>query len=81
MTKHTTNECCHTGWKQQHTIYTEDIFRNHDNNPVVILHSRRTAPLKWKVVCGLSQVYFRSFSDAVEFCNSRGFRLVKAQVE
>ena len=52
-----------------------------ESNPVIILHSKHTAPLMWKVVCGFSQMYFRSFSEAVEFCNSRGFQLVKAQVE
>jgi hypothetical protein len=50
-------------------------------NPVVIMHSKQTDPLRWKVVYGFSQVFFRSFAEAVEFCNSRGFQLVKDQVE
>ena len=50
-------------------------------NPVVIMHSKETDPLRWKVVYGFSQVFFRSFAEAVEFCNSRGFQLVKDQVE
>ena len=50
-------------------------------NPVVIMHSKRTDPLRWKVVYGFSQVFFRSFADAVAFCNSRGFQLVKDQVD
>ena len=50
-------------------------------NPVVIMHSKGTDPLRWKVVYGFSQVFFRSFAEAVEFCNSRGFQLVKDQVE
>ena len=81
MTKHTTNGCCHTGWKRQRSIHTEDDAGMRESNPVIILHSKHTAPLMWKVVCGFSQMYFRSFSEAVEFCNSRGFQLVKAQVE
>ena len=50
-------------------------------NPVVIMRSKETDPLRWKVVYGYSQVFFRSLAEAVEFCNSRGFRLVKEQLE
>lgn len=50
-------------------------------NPVIIMESKRTDPLRWKVVYGFSQVFFRSFAEAVEFCNSRGFQLVKDQVD
>ena len=50
-------------------------------NPVVIMHSKQTDPLRWKVVYGFSQVFFRSFAEAVAFCNTRGFQLVKDQVE
>ena len=53
--------------------------RKHD--PVVIMKSRQNDPLNWKVVYGFSTVFIRSFADAVEFCNSRGFRLMKEQVE
>ena len=53
--------------------------RKHD--PVVIMKSRQDDPLNWKVVYGFSTVFFRSFAEAVEFCNSRGFRLMKEQVE
>ena len=49
--------------------------------PVIIMHSKRTTPLMWKVVYGFSEVFFRSFAEAVEFCNSRGFKIVKEQVE
>ena len=52
-----------------------------NDNPVIIMHSKRTAPLKWKVVYGFSTIFFRSFAEAVEFCNSRGFELVKEQVD
>ena len=51
-----------------------------EKNPVVIMPSRETAPLRWKVVYGFSQIFFRSFSEAAEFCNSRGFQLVKEQI-
>ena len=48
---------------------------------MIIMESKRTDPLRWKVVYGFSQVFFRSFAEAVEFCNSRGFQLVKDQVD
>ena len=50
-------------------------------NPVVIMHSKRTAPLTWKVVYGFSEIFFRSFAEAVAFCNTHGFEMVKEQVE
>ena len=50
-------------------------------DPVVIMRSKETDPLRWKVVYGFSRVFFRSLAEAVEFCNSRGFRLVKEQLE
>ena len=49
--------------------------------PVVISRSRKTAPLEWKVSFGFSQIFFRTFDEAVEFCNSRGMDKVKGQVE
>ncbi len=48
--------------------------------PVVIMPSRDTAPLRWKVECGFSRIFFRSFSEAVAFCDSRGFQMVKNQM-
>ena len=45
------------------------------------MRSKETDPLRWKVVYGFSRVFFRSLAEAVEFCNSRGFRLVKEQLE
>lgn len=50
-------------------------------DPVVIMRSKETDPLRWKVVYGFSRVFFRSLAEAVEFCNSRGFQLVKEQLE
>ena len=49
--------------------------------PVIISLSRKTAPLMWKVAYGFSQIYFRSFAEAVEFCTSRGMDIVKGQGE
>lgn len=57
------------------------IRTDREKHPVVIMHSKESDPLRWKVVYGFSQIYFRSFAEAVEFCKSRGFRLVKEQLE
>lgn len=48
--------------------------------PVIIMHTNRPDPMTWKVVYGFSSIFFRSFAEAVEFCNSRGFQIVKRQV-
>ena len=50
---------------------------NSKRDPVIIMKSRTTDPLSWKVVCGFSQVFFRTFEEAVAFCNSRGMRLLR----
>lgn len=49
-------------------------------NPVIVMRSKTVGALPWKVAYGFSQIYFRSFREAVEFCNSRGFQIVKEQV-
>ncbi|MCF0137553.1 MAG: hypothetical protein HUJ66_04220 [Oscillospiraceae bacterium] len=55
------------------------IARQRDGKPVFIMQSKHTTPLMWKVVYGFSTVFFRSFADAVEFCNSRGMELMLEQ--
>ncbi len=57
------------------------LRRNHRNEPVVIMCSKRDDPLRWKVVYGFSSIFFRTLAEAVEFCNSRGMELVKEQYE
>lgn len=57
-----------------------EIRSDRKQNPVVIMRCKRSDPLPWKVVFGFSQVFFRSFGEAVEFCNTRGFQLMKEQV-
>ena len=58
-----------------------EVRSGRDENPVVIMRCKRDDPLPWKVVYGFSQVFFRTFAEAVEFCNTRGFRLMKEQVD
>ena len=49
--------------------------------PVIIMHCKRDDPMRWKVVYGFSTVFFKTFADAVDFCNSRGMEIMKEQVE
>ena len=57
-----------------------EIRADKKNAPVIVMRSKGEAPLPWKVAYGFSQIYFRTFAEAIEFCNSRGFKLVKEQV-
>ena len=60
---------------------TVELREDSRKRPVMITRSVDTAPLSWKVVYGFSQVFFRTFAEAVEFCNSRGFKLIKQSAE
>lgn len=57
------------------------LRRTVKNGPVIIMKSKRDDPLRWKVMFGFSQVFFRTFAEAVEFCNSRGMKLAQEQYE
>jgi len=46
---------------------------------VLIMHSKKTAPMEWKVMYGFSSVFFRSFEEAVAFCTERDMELVKGE--
>ena len=45
-------------------------------NPVIIMRSRQNDPLRWKVVYGFSAVFFESFKEALDFCNSREMTMI-----
>lgn len=55
--------------------------KSRDGYPVIVMRGKNTAPLPWKVAYGFSEIYFRSFEEAIDFCNSRGMKLVKEQLE
>ncbi|MDO4648978.1 MAG: hypothetical protein Q4B26_10040 [Eubacteriales bacterium] len=57
------------------------LFEGRNNTPVIVMKSKTTAPLMWKVVYGFSQIFFRSFEDAIAFCESRGMQMIKEQDE
>jgi len=56
-----------------------EVRNSRDDKPVIIMQSKKTTPLMWKVCYGFSQVYFRSFKEAIDFCNSRGMKIIKEQ--
>ena len=58
-----------------------ELRRTAKGLPVIIMHCKRDDPMRWKVVYGFSTVFFNTFADAVEFCNSRGMEIMKEQVE
>ena len=57
------------------------LRRTEKGDPVIIMHCRRDDPMRWKVVYGFSTIFFRSFAEAVEFCNSRGMEIIREQSE
>ena len=50
-----------------------------NDNMVLIMRSKETTPMDWKVVYGFSSVFFRTFEEAVEFCRNRRMSLVKGE--
>ena len=44
---------------------------------VLIMHSRKSSPMDWKVVWQFSEVYFRTFEEAVAFCEDHGMKLME----
>ena len=57
------------------------LRKTKEGMPVIISQSRKTAPLMWKVSYGFSQIFFRTFDEAIEFCSSRGMDMVKGKTE
>ena len=57
------------------------LRKTKEGMPVIISQSRKTAPLMWKVSYGFSQIFFRTFDEAIEFCGSRGMDMVKGKRE
>jgi hypothetical protein len=57
------------------------LRKTKEGMPVIISQSKKTAPLMWKVSYGFSQIFFRTFDEAIEFCGSRGMDMVKGKPE
>lgn len=53
------------------------LYRREDDRPVVLFVSKDPDPIHWRIVDGASEFYFRSFSEATEFCKQRGYIFVK----
>lgn len=67
--------------------FSDDLYdgvqlrRSSQGDPVIIMRCKRDDPMRWKVIYGFSTIFFRSFAEAVEFCNSRGMEIIKEQSE
>ena len=57
------------------------IRKTPKNSLVLIMRSKETAPMDWKVVYGFSSVFFHTFEEAAEFCSRRGMTPVKGKHE
>ena len=53
------------------------LYRRGDNKPVVLFMSKNAEPAQWKVVDGASEFYFRSYAEASNFCQMRGYIFMK----
>ena len=65
------------------TDYSDDRYEGvqlrkaGNNDTVLIMHSKRDTPLKWKVVHGLSTVFFGTLVEAVAYCEKRRMKLIR----
>lgn len=53
------------------------LMQAKDGILVVIMSSLSAAPARWLVVHGLSNNYFLSHREVMEFCTARGFKFIK----
>jgi len=53
------------------------LYRRKDMKPVVLFMSRNAEPARWKVVDGASEFYFRSYAEASNLCQMRGYIFMK----
>jgi hypothetical protein len=53
------------------------LYRRKDMKPVVLFVSKKAEPARWKVLDGASEFYFRSYTEAANFCQMRGYTFMK----
>jgi len=53
------------------------LYRRKDKKPVVLLASKNADPARWKVLDGVSEFHFCSYTEATNFCQIRGYIFVK----
>ena len=53
------------------------LYRRKDMKPVVLFVSKNAEPVRWKVLDGASGFYFRSYAEAINFCQMRGYIFMK----
>ena len=44
---------------------------------VLVMKSKDASPMPWSVCYGFSSVFFKTFREAMDFCNSRGMKLMQ----
>lgn len=52
------------------------LYCRKDNKPVVLSVSNGADPIRWRVLDGVSDFYFRSYAEATDFCKLRGYIFV-----
>ena len=55
------------------------LYRRTDNKPVVLSVSNDAGPVRWRVLDGVSDFYFRSYTEATDFCKLRGYIFVNGE--
>ena len=53
------------------------LYRCKDMKPIVLLVSKNAEPARWKFLDGASEFYFRSYAEASNFCQIRGYIFMK----
>ena len=53
------------------------LYRRKDMKPVVLFVSKTAEPALWKILDGASEFYFRSYKEATNFCQMRGYIFMK----
>lgn len=53
------------------------LYSRADNKPVVLSVSNDADPIRWRVLDGACGFYFRSFTEATDFCKLHGYIFVK----
>lgn len=53
------------------------LYRRKDMKPVVLFVSKSAEPVRWKVLDGASEFYFRSYTEATNFCQMREYTFMK----
>lgn len=70
------NQCSPSDFSDEHYDGIS-LYQRKDKKPAVLFMSKTSEPARWKVLDGASTFYFRSFKEATNFCNLRGYIFMK----